>query len=104
MLIAERLLLTLGLIVINIIAVYFISGHLLKPIDSVVGALKEIGQRQQECAAVHWTGDEFSEIEKYFNKMASTIQREIDARTERENSSMICTSISAASLILFHQF
>lgn len=84
MLIAERLLLTLGLIVINIIAVYFISGHLLKPIDSVVGALKEIDSGNRNARLSIGTGDEFSEIEKYFNKMASTIQREIDARTERE--------------------
>lgn len=84
MLIAERLLLTLGLIVINIIAVYFISGHLLKPIDSVVSVLKEIDSGNRNARLSIGTGDEFSEIEKYFNKMASTIQREIDARAERE--------------------
>ncbi len=84
MLIAEKLLLTLGLIIINIIAVYFISGHLLKPIDSVVDALKEIDSGNRKVRLSIGTGDEFSEIEKYFNKMACTIQSEIDTRTERE--------------------
>lgn len=85
MLIAEKLILTLGLIVINIIAVYFISRHLLKPIDSVVTALKEIDSGNRDVRLSIGTGDEFSEIEKYFNKMAGTIQSEIKARAEREN-------------------
>jgi len=84
MLIAERLFLTLGLIIINIITVYFISGHLLKPIDSVVEALKEIDSGNRNARLSIGTGDEFSEIEKYFNKMACTIQNEIETRAERE--------------------
>jgi len=84
MLIAEKLILTLGLILINIIAVYFISGYLLKPIDSVVEALKEIDSGNRNARLSIGTGDEFSEIEKYFNKMACTIQSEIEARAERE--------------------
>lgn len=84
MLIAEKLFLTLGLILINIVAVYFISGHLLKPIDSVVEALKEIDSGNRNARLSIGTGDEFSQIEKYFNKMAGTIQSEIDFRAERE--------------------
>ncbi len=83
-LITEKLLLTLGIIFINIIAVYFISGYLLHPIDSIVEALKEIDSGNRNVRLAINTGDEFGEIEKYFNKMAGTIQSEIEARTERE--------------------
>lgn len=84
-LIAEKLILTLGIILINILAVYFISGYLLKPIDSIVQALKEIDSGNRSVRLFIETGDEFGEIEKYFNKMAATIQSEIDARAERES-------------------
>ncbi len=72
-LIAEKLLLTLGIILINILAVYFISRYLLKPIDSIVAALKEIDSGNRSVRLSIETGDEFGEIEKYFNKMAPAI-------------------------------
>jgi len=83
-LIIERVILTLGLILINIIIVYLISSYLLRPIDSVVDGLKKIDEGDFDHRMNIRTVDEFKQIETYFNRMVETLGTEIKSRIEKE--------------------
>jgi len=83
-LIAERIILTLGLIVINIAVVFLISSYLLRPIDSVVNGLRKIDEGDFNYRMNINTVDEFKQIEKYFNSMVETLGKEIQSRGEKE--------------------
>lgn len=81
----ERIILTLGLIVINIAIVFLISSYLLRPIDSVVDGLRKIDEGDFNFRMNINTGDEFKQIEKYFNRMVETLSKEIQSRGEKED-------------------
>ncbi len=83
-LIVERIILTLGLIIINTVIVFLISSYLLKPIDSVVNGLRKIDEGDFNYRMNINTVDEFKEIEIYFNRMVETLSREINSRVEKE--------------------
>jgi PAS domain S-box-containing protein len=83
-LIAERIILTLGLIIINIAIVFLISSYLLRPIDSVVNSLQKIDEGDFNYRLNINTTDEFNQIEVYFNRMVETLSKEIQSRSEKE--------------------
>jgi PAS domain S-box-containing protein len=83
-LIIERVVLTLGLILINIAVVFLISSYLLKPIDSVVNGLRKIDEGDFNYRMNINSADEFKEIEVYFNRMVATLSMEIKSRIEKE--------------------
>ncbi len=83
-LIIERVVLTLGLILINIAVVFLISSYLLKPIDSVVDGLRKIDEGDFNFRMNINSADEFKEIEIYFNRMVATLSMEIKSRIEKE--------------------
>lgn len=83
-LIAERIILTLGLIIINIAIVFLISSYLLRPIDSVVNGLQKIDEGDFNFRMNINTVDEFKQIEVYFNRMVETLSKEIQSRSEKE--------------------
>ncbi|PKL16869.1 MAG: hypothetical protein CVV49_14020 [Spirochaetae bacterium HGW-Spirochaetae-5] len=84
-LVIERVVLTLGLILINIAVVFLISSYLLKPIDSVVNGLRKIDEGDFNFRMNIDTADEFKEIEIYFNRMVATLSMEIKSRIDKED-------------------
>jgi len=83
-LVVERMILTLGLIFLNIGIVFLISSYLLKPIDSVVKGLMKIDEGDFDYRMNINTADEFKQIEIYFNNMVQTLSKEIKTRIEKE--------------------
>ncbi len=84
-LVIERILLTIGLILINIAIVFLISSYLLRPIDTVVNGLRKIDEGDFNYRMNIDSVDEFKEIEIYFNRMVVTLSMEIKSRIEKED-------------------
>ncbi len=84
-LVIERILFTMGLIVINAVIVFLISSYLLRPIDSVVNGLRKVDEGDFNHRMNINTVDEFKQIEIYFNRMVETLSMEIQSRIEKED-------------------
>ncbi|MCG8569720.1 MAG: ATP-binding protein [Spirochaetes bacterium] len=76
--------LTLILLVINSVIIFFISRLFLNPIEKVVNGLNRIDGGDYQYRLNLKTRDEFKDIEFYFNNMVKNIQNEIIFRKQKE--------------------
>lgn len=83
-LILEKVLFTLGLIILTILVIFFITRYLVRPVNEIIEGLKKVDRGDFSSRLNITTHDEFKEIETYFNKMVSTINTEVGSRKEKE--------------------
>lgn len=65
---------------------YLIAVIVLKPVDHIAEGLHRLDQGNYQYVLKLNTQDEFKNIEEDFNKMAATIQREIQSRIQKEQA------------------
>ncbi len=104
----ELILITVGLMIFITLAIYLISSRLLRPIDHIVARLKKVDQGDLFSALSLQTRDEFSEIERYFNRMVDALRgemetrraKEAELRTERDHSAEIISSTPSVVAVI----